>query len=177
MRGKFVDFNVPDGDNFVRGDPADVNVLRKAGVENDNLLIAATEDDAKNIYIALVAKELNSQIKVGIVLKNDEYVDNARKVGVDYILLESEVVGKEVLRFLLSPMIAEMTMHIVVSDIINFYSAPLPKIYRNKKLKNTDIRKRFGMVIAIKRKNKVIRSPGPETVLKDGDILIFLRKF
>ena len=176
LHGKFIDFKVPIGDNFIRGDPTDTDTLKKAGIDNEDLLIAATDDDAKNIYIALVAKEMNPKIKVGIVLKNDDYVDNAKRVGVDYILLESEVIGKEILKYLLSPMIAEMTMQLVVSDIINFYSTPLPKIYINKKLKNTDIRKRFGTVIAIKRKNNIIRNPGPGTLLKEGDVLIFLRK-
>ena len=176
LQGKFVDLNVPDGDNFIRGDPTNAEILRMAGIEHEDLLIAATGDDVRNIFIALVAKELNPQIKVGAVLKKDDHADSAREVGVDYILLESEVLGKEILKNLLSPMIAETTMQIVVSDILNFYSAPLPRIYRNKKLKETDIRKRFGTVIAIKRKNQVIRNPSPETVLQEGDILIFLRK-
>ena len=176
LQGKFVDFNVPNDVNSVRGDPTNADTLRRAGIEKESILIAATGNDAENIYIALIAKELNPQIKVAVVLKNDAHVDNARKVGANYVLLESEVVGKEILKSLLSPMIADTMMQIVVSDIINFYSAPLPKIYRNKRLKDTDIRKRFGTVIAIKRKNRIIRNPSPETVLQEGDILIFLRK-
>ncbi len=175
LRGKFIDTRAPIGDNFIRGNPDDINNLKKAGIEKEDILIAATDDDVKNLYIALMAKELNPQIKVCVVLKNDDYVDSAKNIGVDYILLESEIVGKEILKSLLSPMIAEMTTKIGVSDFVNFYSAPVPKTYHGKKLKQTDIRKRFGTVIAIKRGRKVIKNPSPEFVLQEGDLLVFLR--
>ncbi len=176
LRGKFIDKNIPDGENFIRGDPKDMGVLKRAGIDREDVLIAATDDDVENLYIALIAKELNPRIRVCVVLKNDDYVESAKNIGVDYILLESEIVGREILKSLLSPMIAEMTTRIGVSDIMNFYSAPLPKIYHGKKLKQTDIRKRFGTVIAIKRGGKVIRNPSPEFILQEGDILVFLKK-
>ena len=89
-------------------------------------------------------------------------------------MLESEMVGKEILRFLLSPRVAAFMDRIVLSEDLQILGMHLPEKYVGKKIKNTDIRRRIATIIAIKRGEKIIRNPSPETVLKKGDILIFL---
>jgi Trk K+ transport system NAD-binding subunit len=81
MKGIFVDENVPDGYGFIRGDPADAETLKKAGIENEEKMIIATESDEKNIFIALLAKELNPRIRIGAVVKKDENVGKMYRAG------------------------------------------------------------------------------------------------
>lgn len=49
---------------FVEGDASDDGVLRQAGIQNARMVIAAREDDGENAFIALVAKDLNPQVRV-----------------------------------------------------------------------------------------------------------------
>jgi voltage-gated potassium channel len=174
LEGIFVDENVPTGKGFIRGNPAEEDVLLKAGIEREDTLIIAVENDEKSIFITLIAKKLNPKIKIGVVVKRAETVGKAYKAGADYVVLESEMVGKEILRFLLSPRVAAFMDRIVLSEDLQILGMHLPDKYVGKKIKDTDIRKRIATIIAIKRGDKIIRNPKPGMVLKKGDILIFL---
>ncbi|NPA74858.1 MAG: TrkA family potassium uptake protein [Euryarchaeota archaeon] len=173
----FIDTGFPDDrENFVWGDPADPNVLKQAGIDNEDTIIIATEDDTKNIYITLLARELNPWINIGVILKKQENVEKARRAGANNVMVESVIIGKEILNALLNPKVAELISQVMFSESSNIYAFTLPEQYVNKKLKNTDIRRRVGTVIAIKRGKKILKNPGANTVLKKGDVLIFFRK-
>jgi len=174
LEGVFVDENVPEREGFVRGNPAEEEVLLRAGIKREDTLIIAVENDEKSIFITLIAKKLNPDIKIGVVVKRAETVGKAYKAGADYVVLESEMVGKEMLRFLLSPRVAAFMDRIVLSEDLQILGIHLPDKYVGKRIKETDIRKRIATIIAIKRGDKIMRNPPPETVLKKGDILIFL---
>ncbi len=48
----------------VKGDPRDDEVLRKAGIADSRMLIAARDDDGANAFITLLAKDLNPNASV-----------------------------------------------------------------------------------------------------------------
>ncbi len=48
----------------VRGEPDDANVLEDAGIRKARMIIAALEDDGKNAFISLLAKDLNEEVCV-----------------------------------------------------------------------------------------------------------------
>ncbi len=174
LQGKFIDENVPNGDGFVKGDPAKEDTLIMAGIREEDTLIIAVENDDKSIFITLLAKKLNPKIKIGAVVKKRETVSKIYKAGADYVVLESEMVGKEILRFLLAPKVAAFMDRIVISEDLQILGMHLPHKYAGRKIKDTDIRKKIGTILAIKRGEKIIRNPSPKFILKEGDVLIFL---
>ncbi len=173
FQGKFIDEKFCE-DGIICGDPAAPENLLKAGIKNDNILIVATEDDDKNVYITLLAKELNPKIKIGAIVKKSESVSKEYTAGADYVVLESELLGREVLRFLLAPKVASFMDRILISNELQLLGLSLPEKYTNRRIRDTDIRDRIGIIIAIKRGEKLIKKPSPDTILKKGDILIFL---
>jgi voltage-gated potassium channel len=52
------------GHPIVEGDPTDDSVLREAGIARARMVIAASEDDGDNAFIALVAKDLNPEVRL-----------------------------------------------------------------------------------------------------------------
>ncbi len=176
LDAKFIDTNFDeDRDNFIWGSPDDPETLKKAGIEDEDIIIIATDDDSKNIYVILLARTLNPWINIGVILKKQENVEKAYKAGANNVLLESDIMGREILNALLNPKAAELINTVMFSEKMNLYALQLPKRYANKKLKDTDIRRRVGTVIAIKRGKDIIKNPGPNTILKDGDVLIFFK--
>ncbi len=176
LKGKFVDATFPeDSENFVWGNPESPEALKEAGIEKEDTIIIATGDDAKNIYITLLARELNPWINIGVILKNQENVEKARRAGANNVMVESAIIGREILNSLLNPKVAELVNQIMFSDTSNVYTFALPDRYANKRLADTDIRMRVGTVIAIKRDKQIIKNPGANTMLKKGDVLIFFR--
>ena len=174
IEGVFVDTNVPEGENFIRGDPADVEVLKRAGIEGEEKIIIALESDEKSIFVALLARELNPGIRMAAIVKKDENVGKMYRAGADYVILESEILAREILRHLLSPRVASFMQKLTLSRDLQLVGVKLPDDYVGKKIEETDIRKRIGTIVAIKRGEKLIRNPAPSTVLKEGDILFFL---
>jgi len=174
MKGIFIDENVPEGDGFIRGDPADADVLKRAGIEGEEKMIIATDSDEKNIFIALLAKELNPRIRIGAVVKKDENVGKMYRAGADYVVLESEILAKEILRSLLAPEVASFMQRLTLSRDLQLVGVKTPGEYVGKRIRETDIRKRIGTIVAIKRDGEIIRNPSPDTVLKREDILFFL---
>ena len=49
---------------IIEGDAADDAVLRQAGIKHARMVIAAREDDGENAFIALVAKDLNPDVRL-----------------------------------------------------------------------------------------------------------------
>ena len=174
LNGKIIDENVKEGGNFIRGDPADERVLKKAGIENEDVIIIATEDDEKNIFITLLARKMNPTIKIGVLIKSAENVEKCYRSGANYVILESDILGKEILSSLLSPRVANLIDRIIVSHDIHIFSIFLPREYWGKKIKDTDIREKIGTIIGVKRDGKLVYNPPPNFVLMKGDRLIFV---
>ncbi len=66
----FIQVLKPDGKPFleenpvVHGEPDDAQVLEEAGIRKARMIIAALDDDGKNAFISLLAKDLNEEICV-----------------------------------------------------------------------------------------------------------------
>ena len=173
LGGKIIDENA-EGKNNIKGNPSDPQILIKAGIKKEDTIIIAMDSDEKNIYVTLLSRELNPKIKIAVVVKKKESVSKVYGAGADYAVLESEIVGKEILRYLLAPKVASFIERVIVSEELQLIGLKLPKFYVGKKIKDTDIRKKIGLIIAIKRGNDLIKNPAPDTILNEGDILIFL---
>ncbi len=177
LNAKFIDHSFDEeSENFIWGNPEDPETLKKAGIDKEDILIAATDDDKRNIYITLLARNLNPFINIGVILKRKENVEKAYKAGANNVLLESEIIGREILNSFLNPRAAELINMVMFSDTVNMYAIQLPRMYVGHRLRDTDIRERVGNVVAIKRGEKIIKNPGPKTLLKKGDVLIFFKK-
>ena len=173
LKGIIIDPDAPEGDRFIRGSPMDERVLREAGIENENVMVITTDDDNTNIFLVLLAKKLNPKIKIGVIIRKMENVEKCHRSGADYVILESEILGKEILNSLLSPRVANLMDRIIISQDLQIFSLTLPREYWGKKIRDTDIRSRMGTIIGIKRGKKIIKNPEPNFMLKKGDKLIF----
>jgi voltage-gated potassium channel len=80
----------------VSGNPGDDQVLKEAGIDNANLIIAAREDDGENAFIALVAKDLNPAIRVLAVASSAGSIRRLKLARADIVFAPS-VVGSRLM--------------------------------------------------------------------------------
>ncbi len=93
------------GSTCVQGDPTDPAVLRLAGVEDANALIAGTDVDVDNLTISLAARSANKQIFIiarQIQRRNSSVF---RASPADLVTLSGYVVASEVLRAIRAPLL------------------------------------------------------------------------
>ncbi len=174
LPSRILDRDVPEGERFVRGDPTDKDTLLQAGIREEDTLIVALDSDEDSIFAVLLSRHLNPNIKIGAVVKKAETVEKIYRAGADYVILESEILSREILRFLLTPRAAKLVDRIILSDELEVLGVTLPEEYAGKRIRDTDIRKKIGTIIAVKREKDIIRLPPPDFVLKNGDLLLFL---
>ena len=82
----------------MKHDATDVDFLVSEHVDRANTVIAATDSDAKNLFVSLLAKNLGVQRAVAVV-ERGEYASLFEAVGVDVAINPREVTAEEIVRF------------------------------------------------------------------------------
>ncbi len=83
------------------GDATDLDVLRKAGAETANSVLALSDDDAENAFVILALRELNTAAKKIAAVGSRKNLERVRRVQPDMILAPN-VFGGEVLAMALT---------------------------------------------------------------------------
>ncbi len=87
----------PEGDHqVIEGDPTDDDVLCQAGIHRARMVIAAGEDDGENAFIALVAKDLNPNVKM-LALASSALVIRRLKLARADLVFSPAAVGSRLL--------------------------------------------------------------------------------
>jgi trk system potassium uptake protein len=96
----------------IDGDSTSPSVLRKAGVEEADLVIAVLHDEKTNILTAALSKKLGAQRTIARV-DNPEYLtDESRamfvQMGIDTIVCPERIASKEIIKLLNQPAATEI---------------------------------------------------------------------
>jgi voltage-gated potassium channel len=84
--------------NFIIGDATSQKVLKQAEIEKAKAIITAIDDDAKNLFIIILAKELNPKIVVGSRVNSEEALEKIRSAGADITVMPEYSAAKELSR-------------------------------------------------------------------------------
>tara|TARA_A100001388_G_scaffold106604_1_gene78126 strand:- start:5461 stop:6825 length:1365 start_codon:yes stop_codon:yes gene_type:complete len=163
---------------IVSGHASHPDVLKKAGIDSDTILISVTNDDEVNIVACQIAKQIFDVKKTICRLSDSSYIKNL------------SAFGKEMIDIPISPEL-EVTDHII--ELIDHPGAELIETFADGKVKLVSVKaKRGGKLVnrelksikndipdidtfvpTIYRKNKAI-VPDGNTVIKENDQVYFL---
>ena len=163
---------------IVSGHASHPDVLKKAGIDSDTILISVTNDDEVNIVACQIAKQICDVKKTICRLSDSSYIKNL------------SAFGKEMIDIPISPEL-EVTDHII--ELIDHPGAELIETFADGKVKLVSVKaKRGGKLVnrelksikndipdidtfvpTIYRKNKAI-VPDGNTVIKENDQVYFL---
>lgn len=87
--------------DIVVGDATDLEILRKAGAETADAVLALSDDDAENAFVVLALRELNTEAKKIAAVSSRKNLERVRRVQPDMILAPN-VFGGEVLAMALT---------------------------------------------------------------------------
>ena len=88
------------GYNVILGDATHATVLEKAGIKNADALAIALDDDAKNLFVVITARDLNKKIYI-TARATDEFVkDKLLDAGANYVAKPQKVASEEILNAL-----------------------------------------------------------------------------
>ena len=156
--------------HVVQADSTDEDALRSLGILNfDVVIVAIGKDTEANIMTTLQLKEIGVPFIVAIA-RTVLQIKVLEKIGADRVVAPERDMARRVAYNLASTNIMD---YIELSPKFSIVEIAIPKLLRNKTLRESNIRAKYGLnVVAIKRHDNLIISPLPTEVLLENDIAI-----
>lgn len=162
---------VDDADHLVLGDAADLEVLRRAGIDEAEGVIITTHDDDTNVYLALYCRRLRPEIQVLARANLDRNVSTLHRAGADVVLSYASAGATAIWNEL------QENDTLVLDEGLDVFEVDIPEGLAGKTLRESDIRQRTGChVVAVLggEEDDAIAAPNAETVLPAGGRLLLI---
>jgi voltage-gated potassium channel len=171
---------VDQGILCVIGDASSDDVLQQAGVTRAVGLVAVTDTDAENVFIAMSARALNPGIRV-VSRANDETTEaKLQRAGVEGVIRPLQIAGTRIAHMLLHPATTGF-LDVVTrtgDDELRMQDLPIREgsPLAGLTIQGASIRAKSGsMVLGICRHSGVRQlNPPADTVINPGDRLVVL---
>ncbi len=160
----------------ITGSATDEEILKKAKIKEAQGIALVMDSDADNLYALITAKDENKDILAVARANSEESVRKFIRLGAKTIS-PYQSSGYDISRMLISPRTAEFVSIVMQSDqtieIGEFYISKGSK-YANKKIKDTDIRSKYNIIIIaiITKDKKTIFNPKADDIIEEGSTLI-----
>ena len=92
---------LPDHVDAVFGDPNDGDVLRKAGADKAQAVMAMLEDDSDNAFVVLAVRELAGNVRTVAAVNNANHLGRIRLVQPD-VVIAPQILGGELAAMLMT---------------------------------------------------------------------------
>lgn len=154
---------------FIEGASADDEVLRRAGIDRARSLIACQDSDADNIFTALTARELRSDIVIVARASVEDSESKLRRAGANRVISPYKTSGSEMARLALSPQVVDsldVTPDYRMEEIE--VAAGCPGLGRT-----VDEVRGAAVIVALRREGGDLQPlPPGTTAFEDGDVVV-----
>jgi voltage-gated potassium channel len=155
---------------YIESEAADDEVLRAAGIDRARGVIACVDSDAENIFIALTARELRSDIRIVARAAVEESERKLLRAGADRVISPYKTSGAEMARTALHPQVAGA---LEFADL-RMEEIEVPPGCQGAGKPISEVRGR-AVVAALRRLGGAVEAhPSPDTVVNVGDMLFAL---
>ena len=165
--------------NVLNANANDDEALRAAGLEKARVFIALLPDDADNILAVISAREINPGL---IIITRALDSDNERKMlraGANRVVSPYELSSHRIVRMVEKPNVIDFTDGLLRSKK---YKLSLEEMlvgegsgFADRTIREAGFRERFNaIIVAVRRDEEMIFNPGPDQVIRSGDILILI---
>jgi len=166
---------------YIRGDPAEDEVLKRAGVERAKGVLLSLPTDEANLFVTITVRNLNPHIRIvakGIDVKSH---GKMQKVGADYVVSPTDIGGMRMASQMLRPavvtfldtMLRDKEQGLRVEEVeVKTGSALAGKTVGDSGIRS----KTRALLVAIKRGGETGYdfNPADASVINEGDALIFI---
>ncbi len=165
----------------VIGDAADDETLRQAGIERAGGLVAATGDDATNLFVALSAHTLNLDLPIVARANQPASEPKLIRAGATHVISPYRLSGRRMARQLLFPSVTDFLDVVMHSGDLELWleecRVRTDSDLDDKTVSDAEVRSRTGAnVLAVRRHDQgtILTNPPAEMRFEPGDVLIAL---
>jgi voltage-gated potassium channel len=153
---------------LIEREAADDEVLCEAGIERARGLIACVDSDAENIFIALTARELRSDILIIARASAEDSEKKLLRAGADRVISPYKTSGSEMARLALHPQVGG-TVQVADNRVEEIEVRPDCE-GAGKTIEQV---RGDSLILALRRDGGELEAqPAPQTVINPGDILV-----
>ena len=92
---------IPDDVDMVIGEPSDADVLRKAGADKAQAVLAMLDDDSENAFVVLAVRELSGKARTVAAVNDANHLARVQLVQPD-VVIAPQILGGELAAMLLT---------------------------------------------------------------------------
>ncbi|MEE4242392.1 MAG: NAD-binding protein [Desulfopila sp.] len=155
--------------SYIEGDAADLETLKKAGIDKARSVIITTHNDDMNIYLTFYCRQLRQDVQIISRATVERSVSKLHRAGADLVMSYASMGAGAILNVLLPGQVSVFTDGLVV------FNTPVPAKVAGKTIIESRIREKTGCSIVALRQGDIQQSgPEPGTVLQEGAELILV---
>ncbi|GAB6157295.1 TrkA family potassium uptake protein [Desulfotomaculum varum] len=165
---------IEDVTHGIQIDALDEHALKAVGIRNfDVVVVAIGQDVQASILVTVILKEMGIKYVVAKA-QNDLHGKVLQRVGADKVVFPERDMGVKLAHALVSKNVMEQ---ISLSADYSLVEMLAPNQFVNKTLAQSEARNRYGVsILAIRRGDQMIISPGANQVIQEGDVLVVIGK-
>jgi voltage-gated potassium channel len=156
-------------DRLIVGDAADRDVLMGAGLADAPAVILTTNDDSKNIYLAVYCRRLNPALHIVSRITHDRNLEAIHRAGADFVLSYASLGAESAWSVL------QGCSLMMLGAGVDLFEVGVPESMAGKSLAETQLGELTGMnVIAVQHGEKLVPNPPASQTLPAGGELLML---
>ena len=151
--------------------------LREAGVEHARGLASCLPDDADNVYVVLIARDLNSKLHIVARAAEEQAESKLLRAGANRVVAPTIIGGHRMAMALTKPAVGDFLDSLTANHLeLGFEQLEVDSASTlvGRKLSETVIRSELNIVIVSIRRDdgEIIFNPSGSTHIEGGDMLI-----
>jgi voltage-gated potassium channel len=160
---------VKNPDDYVLGDAADYEVLKKAGIDTIHTVIITSNEDEMNIYLTLYFRKLRPDLKITSRSTLERNVSTLHRAGADFVLSYASMGANAIFN------VMDNNEVLMLAEGLNVFRYDTPRKFVGKNLIETDIREKTGCsVIGIQKNDNIDINPAPWKPFEENTVMILI---
>jgi voltage-gated potassium channel len=166
------------GDRFIEGNGTEDEDLRAAGLDRARGLVASSDSDADNLYIALSARTARPDLLIVARASDEDAAKKLQLAGADRVVQPYMAAGRMMAGLVLKPQVAAFLDSVTTASApdLRFEEIEISQACgaAGKTIQEMNIRKDTGaLIVALRKRDGTFdTTPNPDVRLDEGDVLI-----
>jgi voltage-gated potassium channel len=166
------------GDLLIEGNGTEDEDLRRAGLDRARGLVAASDSDADNLYIALSARAARPDLQIVARASDEDAEKKLKLAGADRVVLPYSTAGRTMANLVLKPQVTAFLDAVTTATGPDLQLAEI-EVHRTCKqagrtIRDLRVRHETGaIIVALRRRDGTFdTTPEPDVTIEPGDVLI-----
>jgi voltage-gated potassium channel len=165
-------------DLYIEGDGTEDEDLAKAGIDRARGLVASSDSDADNLYIALSARNKRPDLTIVARASDEDAEKKLKLAGADRVVTPYSTAGRVMANLVLKPQVTAFLDVVTTAEGDDFMLEEIEVtrtcVRAGKSIRELRVRDETGAIIVAlrKRDGTFDTTPSPDELIEPGDVLI-----